>query len=36
MLWDRNGSAATFATSAGIAAVALAMLSLLPEERSSL
>ena len=34
-LWDRSGSAATFATSAGVAAVALAMLSLLPEERRS-
>jgi predicted MFS family arabinose efflux permease len=34
-LWDRSGSAATFATSAGIAAMALAMLSLLPEERRS-
>jgi predicted MFS family arabinose efflux permease len=31
-LWDRSGSAATFATSAGIAAVALAMLSLLPAD----
>src|SRR4051812_42025635 len=35
LLWDREGSAATFATSAGVAAMALAMLSLLPEERSS-
>jgi MFS family permease len=35
LLWDREGSAATFATSAGAAAVALAMLSLLEEERSS-
>ena len=34
-LWDRSGSAATFATSAGVAAMALAMLSLLPEERRS-
>ena len=33
LLWDRDGSAATFATSAGVAAVALAMLSLLPDER---
>ena len=33
MLWDREGSSATFATSAGVAAMALAMLSLLPEER---
>ena len=32
LLWDRVGSAATFATSAGVAAMALAMLSLLPEE----
>lgn len=31
-LWDREGASATFATSAGIAAVALAMLSLLHEE----
>ncbi|WP_231462897.1 MFS transporter [Sphingomonas sp. URHD0057] len=35
LLWDREGSAATFATSAGVAAMALAMLSLLPEEPSS-
>ena len=35
LLWDREGSAATFATSAGVAAMALAMLSLLPKERSS-
>ena len=33
LLWDRQGSAATFATSAGVAAMALAMLSLLEEER---
>src|SRR6476469_3721614 len=33
-LWDHNGSAATFATSAGIAAMAFVMLSLL-EERPS-
>jgi len=33
LLWDREGSAAAFATSAGVAAMALAMLSLLPEER---
>src|SRR5205085_7857481 len=33
LLWDREGSSATFLTSAGIAAVALAMLSLLNEER---
>ncbi|NUQ17681.1 MAG: MFS transporter [Sphingomonas sp.] len=31
-LWDRQGASATFLTSAGVAAVALAMLSLLPEE----
>jgi MFS family permease len=31
-LWDTQGSSATFISSAGIAAVALAMLSLLPEE----
>jgi MFS family permease len=31
-LWDRDGSSATFLTSAGVAAAALAMLSLLPEE----
>ena len=31
-LWDREGSAATFLTSAAIAAVALAMLSLLQDE----
>jgi MFS family permease len=33
LLWDREGSAATFATSAGVAAMALAMLSLLGDER---
>ena len=33
-LWDRQGPSATFITSAAIAAVALAMLSLLEEERS--
>lgn len=32
-LWDREGASAVFITSAGIAAVAVAMLSLLPEER---
>lgn len=32
-LWDREGASATFITSAGVAAVALAMLSLLPDER---
>jgi MFS family permease len=31
-LWDSEGASATFATSAGIAAVALAMLSLLHED----
>src|SRR3954468_13316536 len=35
LLWDREGSAATFATSAGVAAMALAMLSLLAEEPSA-
>jgi len=34
-LWDRQGSSATFLTSAVIAAAALAMLSLLQEERSA-
>jgi MFS family permease len=33
MLWDKDGSSATFLASAGLAAVALAMLSLLPETR---
>jgi MFS family permease len=33
LLWDREGSSATFATSAGVAAMAFAMLSLLPEKR---
>jgi MFS family permease len=33
LLWDRDGSSATFLTSAGVAAVAMAMLVLLPEER---
>jgi hypothetical protein len=32
MLWDRDGSSATFLTSAGVAAVAGVMLSLLHEE----
>jgi predicted MFS family arabinose efflux permease len=32
-LWDRQGSSATFLTSAAIAAAALAMLSLLQDER---
>jgi MFS family permease len=35
LLWDHEGSAATFITSAGVAAVALAMLSLLPDDRPS-
>ncbi len=34
LLWDRDGSSATFIASAGVAAVALAMLSLLPEDSS--
>ena len=34
-LWDRQGSGATFIAGAGIAAVAMAMLSLLPEQRPS-
>src|SRR5947209_3485816 len=34
-LWDRQGASATFLTSAAVAAVALAMLSLLEEDRSS-
>ncbi|MDQ3246717.1 MAG: MFS transporter [Pseudomonadota bacterium] len=34
LLWDRDGSQATFLASSGAAAVAMAMLSLLPEERS--
>jgi MFS family permease len=33
MLWDRDGSSATFIASAGLAALAAAMLFLLPEER---
>ena len=33
-LWDRQGPDATFLAGAGIAAVAMAMLSLLPEQRS--
>ena len=32
LLWDREGSSATFLTSAGVAAMAIAMLSLLAEE----
>ncbi|MES2119363.1 MAG: MFS transporter [Pseudomonadota bacterium] len=34
MLWDRHGPGATFITSAVVAAVALAMLSLLPDRRT--
>jgi MFS family permease len=34
LLWDREGSSATFLTSAGVAAMALAMLSLLEDERA--
>jgi MFS family permease len=33
LLWDRDGSSATFIASAGVAAVAMAMLTLLPEEQ---
>ena len=33
LLWDREGSAAAFATSAGVAAMALAMLCLLEDNR---
>jgi MFS family permease len=33
LLWDRDGSSATFIASAGVAAVAMAMLSLLGDER---
>jgi len=33
LLWDRDGSSTTFLTSAGVAAVAMAMLILLPEEK---
>lgn len=32
-LWDRDGSQATFLAGAGVAAVAMAMLSLLPDEK---
>jgi MFS family permease len=32
MMWDRDGSSATFLASAGLATVALAMLSLLPDD----
>ena len=34
-LWDREGAGAVFVTGAGIAAMAWAMLSLLPDERSA-
>ena len=34
-LWDRSGSGATFLAAAVAAAVALAMLSLLPHERTA-
>ena len=33
LLWDKHGAHATFLAGAGVAAVAMAMLSLLPEER---
>jgi len=33
MLWDKDGSSATFLASAGLAAVALAMLSLLEDRK---
>jgi MFS family permease len=33
LLWDRDGASATFIAGAAVAAVAMAMLSLLPEER---
>ena len=35
LLWDRDGSSATFIASAAVAAVAMAMLSLLKDERAS-
>ncbi|HXC73300.1 MAG TPA: MFS transporter [Sphingomicrobium sp.] len=35
LLWDRDGSSAIFLTSAAVAAAALAMLALLPDEGSS-
>ncbi len=35
LLWDRQGAEAAFVAGAGAAAVALAMLNLLPEERAS-
>ncbi|MGN6154240.1 MAG: MFS transporter [Sphingomicrobium sp.] len=34
-LWDREGASAVFVTGAGVAALAWAMLSLLPDERSA-
>ena len=34
LIWDREGASATFIASAGVAAVAWAMLSLLPEENT--
>ena len=34
LLWDRDGAHATFLAGAALAAVAMAMLSLLPEDRS--
>jgi MFS family permease len=35
LLWDRDGAQATFIAGAAVAAVAMAMLSLLPEERKA-
>jgi MFS family permease len=35
LIWDRHGASATFLAGAAVAAVAMAMLSLLPEERKS-
>jgi MFS family permease len=32
LMWDRDGSSTTFLASAGLATVALAMLSLLPDD----
>ena len=34
LLWDRHGADATFLAGAAVAVVAMAMLSLLPEDRS--
>jgi len=34
LLWDRDGADATFYAGAAVAAVAMAMLSLLPEDRA--